>query len=96
MMLSEPIGSCFFAYRNLNATRAGRDSSLATWRRIYALHIAGHRGGEAENEAQSREQYFLFRSQMESALTSLFAAESDLRQIMGLAATDDRMIRPNR
>jgi outer membrane protein TolC len=84
----------YFAYRNLDAITAGRDSALQTWRRIKALADVGARGGEADKEAQAREQYFLFRSQVEIALTQLYAVESRLRYIMGLAATDGRLIRP--
>lgn len=84
----------YFAYRNLDAITAGRDSALSTWRRIKALADVGARGGEADKEAQAREQYFLFRSQVEIALTRLYAVESRLRYIMGLAATDGRLIRP--
>lgn len=84
----------YFTYRNLDSIKAGRDSALQTWRRVYALYLAGARGGEAEKEAQAREQYFLFRSQVESALTQLYGVESRLRYLMGLSATDGRLIRP--
>ncbi len=82
------------AYRKLDAMIAGRDSALATWRKIHALYVIGARGGEAEKEAQAREQYFLFRSEVERKLNTLYAAESKLRYMMGLAATDGRLIRP--
>ena len=52
----------YFAYRNLNAAVAGRNSALETWRKVHALYLQGARGGEADKEAQSREQYFLFYS----------------------------------
>ncbi|MEE9602198.1 MAG: TolC family protein [Thermoguttaceae bacterium] len=84
----------YYSYRQLDAVIAGRDSALQTWRRIYALFKAGARGGEAEKEAQAREQYFLFRSTVERSLHELYAAESKLRYIMGIAATDGRLIRP--
>ena len=84
----------YFSYRNLDAVVAGRDSALQTWRRVYALFRAGARGGEAEKEAQAREQYFLFRSAVEESLNALYAGESKLRYMMGLAATDGRLIRP--
>lgn len=84
----------YFAYRTLDAVVAGRDSALQTWRRVYALAQTGSIGGEAEKEAQAREQYFLFRGQVETSLSSLYAIENRLRYIMGLAATDGRLIRP--
>ncbi|MHB9046747.1 MAG: TolC family protein [Pirellulales bacterium] len=84
----------YFAYRNLDTVVAGRDSALQTWRRIHALYVVGGKGGEAENEAQAREQYFLFRGQVEGALSALYASENRLRYVMGLAATDGRLIRP--
>jgi outer membrane protein TolC len=84
----------YFAYRNLDAVVGGRNSALQTWRKVHELYVVGARGGEADKEAQAREQYFLFRSSVETALTSLYATESKLRYIMGLAATDGRLIRP--
>ena len=84
----------YMSYRELDAMIAGRDSALQTWRKIHALYKLGARGGEAENEAQAREQYFLFRSQVEQSLSNLYSVENNLRYLMGLAATDGRLIRP--
>jgi len=84
----------YFAYRDLEARKVGRDSSLETWRRVKALQRVGSTGGEADKEAQARSQYFLFRSQVETALTNLFRIENNLRYMMGLAASDGRLIRP--
>lgn len=85
----------YFAYRNLEATKIGRNSALATWKRIYTLYEVGGIGGEAENEAQSREQYFFFRARLEDALNILFKSEKQLRYLLGLAHTDGRLIRPS-
>jgi len=84
----------YFAYRNLDSVIAGRDSALETWRKVYALFEAGAQGGEAENEAQAREQYYLFLGQVQNALSNLYSVENRLRYLMGLAATDGRLIRP--
>ena len=84
----------YFAYRDLEARKVGRDSALETWRKVKALQRVGGSGGEADREAQARAQYFLFRSQVETALTSLFRVENRLRYMMGLAASDGRLIRP--
>lgn len=84
----------YFSYRALEASRTGRDSALQTWKRIHALYVVGARGGEAEKEAQAREQYFLFRGQVQTSLNDLYRAENRLRYIMGLAVADGRLIRP--
>jgi len=84
----------YFQYRSLQAAKIGRDASLVTWKRIKELEKAGASGGEAEQEAQARQQYFRFRVQVEAALSDLFTAETRLRYLMGLAATDGRLIRP--
>lgn len=84
----------YFQYRSLDAVIAGRDSALSTWRKIYTLYRIGGKGGEAEKEAQAREQYYLFRSTAEQSLSALYSAESKLRYLLGLAATDGRLIRP--
>lgn len=84
----------YFSYRALAAAKIGRDSALETWSKIKALQRVGGQGGEADKEAQSRSQYFLFRSQVETSLTTLFRVESRLRYLMGLSASDGRLIRP--
>ncbi|HVU87984.1 MAG TPA: TolC family protein [Pirellulales bacterium] len=84
----------YFSYRNLDALVVGRDSALSTWRKVKALYDAGARGGEAEKEAQAREQYFLFRGQVEAAVSNVYETENRLRYQMGIAPTDGRLIRP--
>ena len=59
----------YYAYRDLDAKLAARDAALETWRRVHALYEANRRGGEAEKEAQAREQYFQFQEEVENALT---------------------------
>jgi hypothetical protein len=61
---------------------------------VHSLYLHGGQRGEAAQEAQAREQYFLFRSTAEQGLSSLYEAEAKLRYLMGLAATDGRLIRP--
>ena len=51
-------------------------------------------GGEAERKAQAREQYFVFRSGAERSLNALYVTEAKLRYLLGVAATDGRLIRP--
>jgi outer membrane protein TolC len=84
----------YFNYRSLDAVVAGRESALVTWRRVYELSKHGAKGGEAATEAQARENYFLFRTSVEQALSALYDTEAKLRYLMGLAATDGRLIRP--
>jgi outer membrane protein TolC len=59
----------YFAYRDLDARVAARDAALDTWRRVRALYESGRRGGEAEKEAQAREQYFRFQEEVQNALS---------------------------
>ena len=57
----------YFAYRDLDAKVLARDNALESWRRMHALFLAGRRGGEAEKEAQVRQQYFQFQEEVENA-----------------------------
>ncbi len=84
----------YFAYRDLDARKIGRDSALETWRKVQALKGVGTQGGEADKEAQARSQFFLFQAQVQAALTNLYRVENRLRYIMGLTPTDNRLIRP--
>ncbi|WP_158264869.1 TolC family protein [Blastopirellula marina] len=92
--VEEAYWQLYFAYHNLEAAKIGRDSALVTWRRVRALMDNGTEGGEAEKEAQARQQYFEFVSRTEAALRDLYKAEGSLRYFMGLSATDGRLIRP--
>ena len=58
----------YFAYRDLDAKVSARNAALDTWRRIHALYERGRRGGEAEKEAQAREQYFRFEDEAQNSL----------------------------
>ena len=84
----------YYAYHQLESVKSGRDSAHQTWSKTYAMYIIGARGGGAKDEAQARNNYFSFRSQTEAAQSNLFKTENTLRYILGLAATDGRLIRP--
>lgn len=57
----------YYGYRVLDARVQARDAALDTWRKIYALNQADRRGGEAEKEAQAREQFFRFQEDVQNA-----------------------------
>ncbi|WP_425617741.1 TolC family protein [Anatilimnocola sp. NA78] len=82
----------YLSYRNLETAKIGRDSALITWRIVYAKFKGGKENLQAE--AQAREQYYAFRAQVETALRELYNNENELRLLMGLTATDGRLIRP--
>jgi outer membrane protein TolC len=83
-----------FAWRNLETANTALNSARQTWEKIYALFRTGSRGGEANAEAQAREQFYQFKSQAQTLLNELFRAENRLRSIMGLSVTDGRLVRP--
>ncbi|MDR2344880.1 MAG: TolC family protein [Planctomycetaceae bacterium] len=85
----------YYAYYRLESVKSGRDAAHQTWLQIYTLKINKARGGSAQNEAQARYNYHTFKGQAESAQTNLFRTEAALRSILGLAATDGRLMRPN-
>jgi len=87
----------YFAYHDLEARVAGRNSSLLTWQRLKELQKVGARGGDAAAEAQSRSQYYNFDVQVKDALAGrlgLYASEQSLRYLMGLPATDGSLLKP--
>ncbi len=87
-------GDLINEYHKLESRKAARDSALVSWKKVKTKEIVGVPGGEAEKEAQARQQYFSFRSQLETALRELFTTEQHLRYLMGLTPTDGRLIRP--
>ena len=78
------------AYRTLENAKIGRNGALEAWKKVYATRDTA----DLIQEAQAREQYFAFRAQVENALVDLYNQESQLRYLMGLAASDGRVIRP--
>lgn len=82
----------YLSYRNLETAKVGRDSALITWRNVYTRFRGGR--DDEQKEAQSREQYYAFRAQVETALRELYNNENELRLLMGISATDGRLIRP--
>ncbi|MFK7738592.1 MAG: TolC family protein [Pirellulaceae bacterium] len=87
----------YFAYHNLEAQVAGRNSSLLTWQRIKELQKVGARGGDAAAEAQARSQYYTFDANVKNALigpTGLYAREQNLRYLIGMPATDGVLLKP--
>jgi outer membrane protein TolC len=81
-----------YAYRNLETTKIARDSAQVTWKIAYAKFKGKIETIQAESQA--KEQYFYFRSQVEAAWRDLLNTENRLRWLMGLAATDGRVLRP--
>jgi len=83
-----------FAWRNMETSNAALASAKQTWKKIHQLYMAGTKGGEAKEEAQAREQYFQFKSTTQTLVNELFRAENRLRYVLGIAATDGRLIMP--
>jgi outer membrane protein TolC len=87
----------YFAYHNLEARVAGRNSSLLTWQRIKELERVGARGGDSAAEAQARSQYYNFEVQVKEALTGnsgIYAQEQRLRYMLGMPANDGTLLKP--
>ena len=92
--------SLYFAYRNFDTTRTARDSSLEAWNIVKAKFDNDLAGGEADSEAQAREQFFQFQQQTvlafngSSSSTGVLQAEANLRRLLGLPQSDGTIIRP--
>lgn len=90
----------YFAYRDLDVQMRAREAALKTWeytkRRLDAGLI------RPDDEAQSRQQYFLYEQRVDDALsgsasgqTGVLGAERQLRRLLGLLNNDGRLIRPS-
>ncbi len=100
----------YYAYRDLDAKIECRDLALETWRIIKAWNDEGLPGGEAEFEAQAREQYYRFQIDVQNALAGnplektrteafrasggVLANERRMRYLMGVPINDKRLLRP--
>ncbi len=92
----------YFAYRNFESAKRARDVSLETWNTVKTLYDNDLPGGEADKEAQSREQYYIFQQQVITALNGdpragvvgVLQAEANLRRMLGMPQNDGRLLRP--
>lgn len=92
----------YVAYRNVSTRIIGRNSAIATAQ--FARLFMDQGTGTRQELAQAVEQYYQFRAQLESALAGsnvlgddrfgVYGRERALRELMGLAATDGRLVRP--
>ena len=83
------------AYRLLDAAVKARESALQTFQYQQVRLEVGT--GRRDEEAQARSQYYQFEAQVQSALggsEGLYAIEQRLRYLIGMPATDGRLIRP--
>jgi outer membrane protein TolC len=91
----------YYAYRRLDTAIEGRDKTLVAWRGANALLQTGSgpkipgQGQTANLEAQARQQYYQFQASVKQSQTNLYKTEAVLRYMMGLAASDGRLIYPN-
>ena len=84
----------YFAYRDFAAQSAARDSALRTWRTVHAKYVVGGVGGAKSDEAQARQQLYIFTSARVEAWNGILQRERQIRLLMGISPTDDRLIRP--
>ena len=94
--------SLYVAYRSVNAAIIGRNSAIATAK--FAKLNLDNGTGTKQELAQAEEQYYSFRARLSSALAGsnlpgddrfgVYGSERVLRELLGLAATDGRLIRP--
>ncbi|WP_153556062.1 TolC family protein [Roseimaritima sediminicola] len=82
-------------YRLLEANLRGREAALQTFQFQETRLEAGI--ASPDEEAQARSQFFQFHAQVQNTLagpSGLYAAEQRLRYLLGLPATDGRLIKP--
>ncbi len=66
---------------NLLIAQEALDNSRRTWQKVYRLYRTGDPGGEANVEAQAREQFYQFKSRLETV-------REEYRQFTAAAAGD--------
>ena len=99
--LEDDYWKLYYAYRRLDTAIEGRDRTLTAWQGANALLQTGAgpktpgQGQTANLEAQAREQYYQYQTSVKEAKNRLYNAEAALRYIMGLTATDGRLIYPS-
>ena len=80
----------FLQHRLTEIAVEGRNRALQTWQKENAAANEKERKAEAE----AREQYWAFKVAAQQARAQVYHAETRLRFLMGIPATDGRLIRP--
>ena len=91
------------AHRDFVAIEQATEAAVETWKIVKAKYDNELPGGEADREAQAREQMFEFRSRLLAAKNGdprtgqngLFQAEANLRRLLNLPQSDGRLIVPS-
>jgi outer membrane protein TolC len=89
----------YFAYRDLDSKLQGREAARQVWENRKARSNNGL--GRPDEEAQARQQYYNYETQVEAALcgvpnlsTGVFTAEREIRRMIGALNNDGTLIRP--
>lgn len=92
----------YVAYRGVSTAIIGRNSAIATAK--FAKLNLDNGTGTKQELAQAEEQYYNFRARLEAVLSGsnvpgderlgVYGTERQLRELLGLASTDGRLIRP--
>lgn len=83
------------AYRLLEANIKGRESALRTYQYQKVRLDVG--AGRQDEEAQAQSQYYQFEANVQSQLggpNGLYATEQRLRYLLGMPASDGKIIKP--
>ncbi|MEO1997603.1 MAG: TolC family protein, partial [Planctomycetaceae bacterium] len=80
------------AYHSFHTAVEARNSAQESWRVAKVTDDAG--GGRKIDEPQARDQYFEARAAVESALSTLYGTETELRRLMGVEVSGPTVIRP--
>ena len=82
----------YCSYRNVKAARTGYERSEATWKVIQRQAEVGRE--RRENELLTREQKLGFLVALQRSIAELYDRENNLRFLLGLPATDGRILTP--
>ena len=82
------------SYRTYDSQITSRNEALRLWRDTESRALAGGAGAGLAAEAEARETYYRLRGQADAALDGLYAAEAQLRRLLGLSVSDGEILRP--
>ncbi len=81
------------AYRNFEASKAGQEAALVTWR-IVSDQFREGADVDIQKVAQAGEQFHFFDEQVIDAFNTLLTADRNMRWLLGFASTDGQLLRP--
>lgn len=83
----------YLAYHIYDTAVIARNSAIGAWRLVETQRRFG--AGDSSEESQARDQLYASRAAAEDAQSTIYTAETRVRELLGLSVNDGTILRPS-